>query len=366
MKKRRYKIKKKNVYIFLIVLVGLFFMLFGKCIFSVTKLMFKDYSLSDSFTIYNSGYWKKVLEKEYNSDIVKIIDKDDFLEKNFDLYYEIDYIDEDYFLSFVNSLISMGYSTDDINVINKKNDVVLNEYLKNNYVSHIDRWIKYDFFKSEYIERYLKFFDGDYKQTIVNVNIGLDKEFYKDANVITEYSVNVLANKYNKLDSSYVPANLTPLNNCSGGGHYLAIEAKEAYDKMCIDANNNGFDISVNSSYRSYESQEEIYQYYLKIYGQSYVDNYVAVPGFSEHQTGLALDIKSNKVSIFKNSNEYKWMLENSYKYGFILRYPEGKSDITGYTNEAWHYRYVGVEAAKYIYENNITYDEYYVMFLDK
>ena len=366
MKKKRYKIKKRNVYLFLIVLVCLFLLIFGKRIFYVAKLMFNDYSLSDSFVIYDSGYYEKVLERKYNSDIVHIIDKKEFLEKNFDLYYEIDYIEEDYFLSVVNSLISIGYSTDDINIINKKNDAVLNEYLKNNYVSHIDRWIKYDFFKSEYMERYLKFFDGDYKKTIVNVNIGLDKEFYKDANVITEYSVNVLANKYNKLDSSYVPSNLTPLNNCSGEGHYLASEAKDAYDKMCMAANNDGMYILSNSSYRSYESQEEVYQYYLKLYGQSYVDKYVAVPGFSEHQTGLALDIKSKDVSIFKDSKEYKWMLNNSYKYGFILRYPEGKSDITGYNNEAWHFRYVGVEAAKYIYENNITYDEYYVMFLDK
>ena len=129
-----------------------------------------------------------------------------------------------------------------------------------------------------------------------------------------------------------------------------------------IDA---GLSLSVNSAYRSYEDQQSVYDTYYSLYGQSYVDKYVAIPGYSEHQTGLALDVKSKNSNLFANSKEYSWMLENSYKYGFVLRYPKDKEDITGYNFEAWHFRYVGIDIAKYMYENNITYDEYYVMFLD-
>ena len=101
--------------------------------------------------------------------------------------------------------------------------------------------------------------------------------------------------------------------------------------------------------------------------GVNKADTYSARPGFSEHHTGLAIDIDNIKTSYtdFDKTKEFIWMQENAYKYGFILRYPEDKVDITGYIYEPWHYRYVGVEAAKYIYENNMTLEEYYALFLD-
>ena len=92
----------------------------------------------------------------------------------------------------------------------------------------------------------------------------------------------------------------------------------------------------------------------------------MARPGFSEHQTGLSFDIGSRSSNVFANSKEYTWMLENAYKYGFILRFPKKYESITGFRNEPWHYRYVGIDIAKYIYDNDISYEEYYAMFLDK
>ena len=103
--------------------------------------------------------------------------------------------------------------------------------------------------------------------------------------------------------------------------------------------------------------------------GLEYADNISARAGFSEHQTGYAVDVgvqaKMSTGKAFKNTGEYKWMLENSYKYGYILRYPENKSDITGYGFEAWHYRYVGKDVALYIHEHDITFDEYYAFFIE-
>ena len=121
----------------------------------------------------------------------------------------------------------------------------------------------------------------------------------------------------------------------------------------------------INSGYRSYQDQVEICNTYRGLYGESYVINYVAQPGFSEHQTGLAFDVGSRDSNIFADSDEYDWMQENAYKYGFIQRFPTGYEAITGFRAEPWHYRYVGKKIAKYIHEEGISFEEYYALFLD-
>ena len=174
----------------------------------------------------------------------------------------------------------------------------------------------------------------------------------------------ILVNKENKLNSDFKPDNLVEVKECSLDNFYLEEETATAYEYMCLNLIDEGLNISINSAYRSYEEQEKLYDDYLKLYGKSYVNKYVAVPGYSEHQTGLALDLESLDCDIFKNSKEYRWIKNNAYKYGFILRYQEGKENITGYNAEEWHIRYVGRKAAEYIYKNNITFEEYYDLFI--
>ena len=174
----------------------------------------------------------------------------------------------------------------------------------------------------------------------------------------------ILVNKENKLNSDFKPDNLVEVKECSLGNFYLEEDTATAYEYMCLNLIDEGLNISINSAYRSYEEQEKLYDDYLKLYGKSYVNKYVAVPGYSEHQTGLALDLESLDCDIFKNSKEYRWIKNNAYKYGFILRYQEGKENITGYNAEEWHIRYVGRKAAEYIYKNNITFEEYYDLFI--
>lgn len=176
----------------------------------------------------------------------------------------------------------------------------------------------------------------------------------------------ILVNKENKLNNDFKPNTLVKVTRCSLGNFYLEEETATAYEYMCLNLIDEGLNISINSAYRSYEEQEKLYDDYLKLYGKSYVNKYVAVPGYSEHQTGLALDLESLDCDIFKNSKEYRWIKNNAYKYGFILRYQEGKENITGYNAEEWHIRYVGRKAAEYIYKNNITFEEYYNMFIAK
>lgn len=186
-------------------------------------------------------------------------------------------------------------------------------------------------------------------------------------NINTQDVINykyILVNKGNKLNNDFIPENLVEVKRCSLGNYYLEEEAAYAYESMCVDSINKGLNISIASAYRSYGEQKELYNTYLKLYGKSYVDKYVAVPGCSEHQTGLSIDLESLEYDIFRNSKEYLWVRENAHKYGFIIRYQKGKEKITGYSAEEWHIRYVGKKAAEYIYKNDITFEEYYDLFL--
>ena len=137
---------------------------------------------------------------------------------------------------------------------------------------------------------------------------------------------------------------------------------------MWNDAKEEGLLLIVNSSYRDYEVQDAVWKEYAEVHGEEWADNKAARAGSSEHETGLALDIVTNNVVMneFENTDEFKWLQKNAYKYGFILRYPKNKENITGYEYESWHYRYVGEKVAKEIHDMDITFDEYYAYYLDK
>lgn len=137
-------------------------------------------------------------------------------------------------------------------------------------------------------------------------------------------------------------------------------EAKAALDKMFAAAKaEQNLKMWVCSGFRSYTVQKSLYNSYVRRDGAKAADRYSARPGYSEHQTGLAFDINYADYR-FKNTAEAKWLAANAYKYGFILRYSEGKESITGYMYEPWHYRYVGVESAKKIFDSGLTLEEYF------
>ncbi|MBR1385307.1 MAG: M15 family metallopeptidase [Bacilli bacterium] len=354
MKKRKLKIKRRNIIILVLILL---LVVFYKPVSSVISIKGKGYSLSSSRKIYKYGIKDIVLNKDYSIILDDIITTDLYNEAYLDDYFKIDYYEKENFLSTITNLLNVGYKNDSINVILKKDDNVI-KVLENRYIDDINNYLSYDYFRIDNLDRYLNYFNGDYKDTIIRVNIGLDKEYYTDPVVISEYSKEMVVNKYNKLDEN-VKLDLVLLTKCAENGEYLVREAKEAYDLLCDASKKDGLSLSTTSSYRSYKEQESTYNYYLKNNGEEYAKNYVARAGFSEHQTGLAVDVKSLNASPFKSSREYKWMIDNSYKYGFILRYPQGMEEFTGYSPESWHFRYVGIDIAKYIHDNNITYEEY-------
>lgn len=181
-------------------------------------------------------------------------------------------------------------------------------------------------------------------------------------------SVTMLVNKFNYLTDQYTPQGLNELSVRYGAnGVALAQEAASALAQMVDKFNTLGYSTGfyVSSGYRDFASQESIYQSYVGQHGQEEADRLATRAGFSEHQTGLALDIASTDYGKeFKDTTEFTWIVANCYDYGFILRYPEGKEYITQISYEPWHYRYLGVDTALAIKESGYTYDEYYELYL--
>ena len=140
-------------------------------------------------------------------------------------------------------------------------------------------------------------------------------------------------------------------------------EAAEAFDKLQAYALTEGVSIYPYSAYRSYKSQDIIYNRYVNKDGVKKADTYSARPGHSEHQTGLAVDIRSTGYYELLDKH-YEWLKDNIHNYGFIIRYTKSNENITGYQEEPWHLRYVGINHATKVHELKITYDEYYDLYL--
>lgn len=185
-----------------------------------------------------------------------------------------------------------------------------------------------------------------------NINKIYEEKSSEDASLREPKYINgiLIANKEYGLPDDFAPGESS--------------EAREAFEQMKSDAAKEGIYLNAFSTYRSYWSQYTLYNSYVSNYGQDPTDTFSAKPGFSEHQTGLAFDIGGVDRSLwaeddFKYTDEAKWLKENCTKYGFILRYPEGKEWITGYMYESWHFRYIGVEHSKNFENSDLTLEEY-------
>lgn len=191
----------------------------------------------------------------------------------------------------------------------------------------------------------------------------LEHDFYKDINTIyNPTSYDFLVNKNNKLTNDYIPNDLEIIDiKYACEDKYLRKEARINFEKLAKKAKQEGLNIIAVSTYRSYSYQEKLYNNYVLDKGFYYADMASARAGHSEHQTGLAVDVSNSTLDYdnFESTNEFIWMKNNAHKYGFILRYPKASFHITGFKYEPWHYRYVGGDIATYIYENNLTLEEY-------
>lgn len=344
----------------------------GIFFFQVNELKKLGYSSKASKNILFSLKKDYVLSVGKNKTLNAAFESSYYRDKYLDNYAKIKYQKQENIIKNINKLLDKGYSNSNISMILEHgDDAEVSEFAQRDKIKYLEEFYSVDYAKLSNYDRYLKYSDEtgeDEETTVLYVNLDMDKEDYTDFVDINKFSIDMLVNKHRKLDSDFVPNDLVEIDEkyTSEEGMKANKEAINAFIQMFKAATKEDLGLVINSSYRSYSDQEEICESYRELYGNSYVERYVAQPGFSEHQTGLAFDIGSTSSRIFADSKEYEWLQDNAYKYGFILRFSKKYEDITGFRNEPWHYRYVGKKIAKYIYEHNITLEEYYVTFLDK
>lgn len=246
--------------------------------------------------------------------------------------------------------------------IYKKNVQISTSTVPSHFIDIIKDYQSYDETKlNDYYECYLSHNNPIYALNKINY-----PDFLNLDTVIPAFTADniVLVNPKFYVDKQYNPS-LTSLNNLpriirENETMMLNPEAKQMYELLLNDAKALNLDLIIYSAYRTYDKQSLLYQ--------GSTAGYVAKPGHSEHHTGLALDIgtlDSGLTIHFENTLVYDFLVNNAYKYGFILRYPRNKEHLTGYLFEPWHYRYVGIKHAKIIHEQDLTLEEYIYQFIE-
>lgn len=274
-------------------------------------------------------------------------------------------------------LKKLGYKTEEIAILNTLEKAEMKQVLNRAYNAYIPSLLKEKYFIFDHLERYLSYQekenDSDLTHVVAIVNVGADHDYY-DASYASQSVTDlkdeylILVNKFHYLAQDFAPEDIVSIRNWYAYGENSIRE--KVYDQflsMYKAAEKEDLKLIITSSYRTYAEQEKLWKDYKRDHGQEWADRVSARPGYSEHQTGLTLDIvtdgEGSSMSNFENTDEFKWLSKNAHKYGFILRYPKGKENITGYDYESWHYRYVGVEVATRIRDLGITYDEYYAYY---
>lgn len=369
-KKRKKKIKKIWEYIgifVIIILIGIIITYTIK-LFSSSKTKEKNipYSNEAISIMKEKNIFDKIEEKEYSKTLETMILNHELKEEYIDAYYEIKASDKEEFPKLINLFLDKKYTPVEINnILEYLSDENINKLKEMNYTECND-FLKISNLNIEKIERYKAYMAANQttpQDAVTKVNIGLDIDFYSQIETIKNPdSYTVLLNKYRGLPEDYVPSDLTPLSTYSS--YKLRAKAAESYDQLESAALLDNVKIIPFSAYRTKNYQSGLYNRYVNRDGKKAADTYSARPRHSEHELGLAIDVRSSTLSDNLTEADYQWMQNNSYKYGFIIRYANGTTPITGYIEEPWHLRYVGVEIATDVHEKNITYDEYYDLYL--
>lgn len=280
--------------------------------------------------------------------------------------------------SITKELEKLSYNDNEITLIQEYVTEENINYLINNKINHeiAYNFVNETYYIDDYLIDYLNYYnehkDKTFKEIVTIINTHINNDFYTNTmKTDTSLGKYVILNKYYYADDTYPSENLIKVDgkyHVNGTSFYLNEECYEAFLKMYNDAYNAGYGFKMKSAYRSYDTQVTTYNYWVSTENgdKTKADIYSARAGFSEHQTGYAFDIRDYnwEYEDYGKSESFKWVSENAHKYGFIIRFPKGKEHITGYQYESWHYRYCGIECATYIYENDITFEEYYEYFI--
>jgi len=366
-KRKKFSIKKTlRVLIPFLILICLIINIKSIITFFESKITGYEFKTVETFN--ELDIYDDVKKHDYSLTLAKVIETDNFKREYLNKYLDIKYFkDDSNFIQNINTLLNYGYSSDDINKIYEKLSLdSIKILLENEYFESIFNVLNLSYFHENDLLRYLKYARENklgYEDIVTYVNIGLDYAYYDNVvKIDNPEDILVLVNKYHALSSDYIPKDLEAISARynKGFNNKLRHEARVAFEEMCENALKDNIKIYSGSAYRSYSYQANLYNRYVSADGKAKADTYSARAGSSEHQTGLATDILNEKLDFISGTDkEYTWLVENSYKYGFILRYPLDKEKVTGYMHEEWHFRYVGVEMAKKLYDEKITYDEY-------
>lgn len=274
-------------------------------------------------------------------------------------------------------LTNVGYNMDEIKILKDKfNDEKLDKLLKRKYDSDISLFAKEKYFIYENLDKYLEYKknkeEEDYSKVVAIINTEADVEWI-DNEKQTDTSKNelMLVNRLYGLDSSFKVDDIVTLSSRYAYDNVkISGSIIEMIESMVDDARNEGYTFVVSAGYRTYKEQQSLYDSYAKSYGKGEADEFVARAGHSEYETGLSFVFEpykyTSKVEDEKTSAEYSWLRDNAYKYGFIFRFEEDKEYLTGFTADTWRLRYVGVDAATMIHNENICFEEYYAYFVNK
>lgn len=347
------KIKYKNIlkiiFILILILIVIYFIKIKD--HNPKKNSTSSYSNSVIKKMEELGIKDKVDLKNYNKTLETAIYSTKFDKDNIEYYNNVKYHDNKRLIEYINLLAKQGFSI-----------VEMNE-LFNNFISYTN----FDINNSKRYTSYkIKNNDLSNQDVVTRVNLNLDKPYFTDTKRVEKQDdIYALVNKYNYVDTSYKPSNLKPLFNATN--LKMVDVAADAYEEFVKGAKEDGITFIGTTAYRDAGWQKSLYDSYVNKEGVEKADTYSARPGYSEHQLGYSVDLNDPNYKEKRLSpQDYDWIKKNAYKYGFILRFPEGKENITGYMEENWHIRYVGKDVAKEIQDLNITFDEYYDLYIAK
>ena len=272
-------------------------------------------------------------------------------------------------------LLNVGYNEDEIKVIKDKlSDDKIESLLKVKYNKNIVLFIKEKYFIYKNLSKYLDYKsknkDDTFTHIVAIVNTEADVEWL-DNEKETDTSKNelMLVNRLYGLSKDYEPDDIIDVPvSISYSGVKISKSILSNIEELISAAKDEGYIFVLSDGYRSYADQEKMFNNYKNSYGYEEADKNVARPGHSEYQTGISFQIVPyNKVfDKPRESEEYKWLKDNAYNYGFIFRYPDDKKDITLFDSYTWRLRFVGTTAASIIESEKISFEEYYAYFVDK
>ncbi len=329
---------------------------------SIKPLFKKDNNINNNKSIYEE-YHIPISKQSKTLDYV--LNNNIYDEKYLDEYQDINYKEEDYFKDILLSFLPLGYKGKEINYIMSLSSLNRNK-LKNKEYIDLSNYYNIKNFNVDNYDRYEEYFKNnnyEYKDVVTYVNLNLDLPVYTNTEEAIDANNNlVLVNKYNSLPADYKPSDLETVKGYYGDQVPMRKETKEAFlNLQKAVKEEKGIELMATTAFRTQARQNALYTDYVAKHGKEKADTFSARPGYSEHQTGLAIDLKNpiRPSGERLNDDDYDWLKNNAHRFGFIVRYKKEKEFITGYDEEDWHIRYVGINEATIIYQENLCLEEY-------